>query len=107
MVKAKLGFYYTFRLVATEPQILVHALKWEEMAEVPAETYKVKPNDHSPMGGCSCPAWTNNCKHMKCVREAITSGKINELYKWQWTEKGGWQELTDIKPIDEWNIGDG
>lgn len=102
MVKARLDIYYTFKIMSQPgEQLLVHALKWEEFSDVPIETYRIMPDNHSATGGCSCPAWTSACKHRKCVDEARQDGKINELHKWKWTEKHGWAEVDDIRSIED------
>jgi len=103
MVRAKLPIYYTFRVVEQEP-LKVECKKWEEGSDLPMETYKIEPDNPSIHGGCSCPAWTNNCKHMKCVKEARQDGKINELYHWKWDEKAGWTRIDDIRSIEEFDI---
>jgi hypothetical protein len=100
MVTAKLPVYYTFR-VMTEDPLVVECKKWEEFADLPMDTYVIHPDNHSPTGGCSCPAWKNNCKHMKCVREARQDTKINELFHWKWSEKKGWERIDDIRSIED------
>lgn len=102
MVRAKLDVYYTFKVMSEpsvsvhSPAFLVHCYKWEEFGDMPLETYKVSPNNRSAVGGCSCPAWTANCKHRKCVEEAIKDGKAYEFHKWRWAERGGWEQNTDF-----------
>lgn len=100
MVRAREQYYYTFRLV-TESPVKVECMKWGEFDDVPTATYTIHPDNASPTGGCSCPAWTNNCKHMKCVREALADGKINELFHWKWDEKRTWTRVDDIRSIEE------
>lgn len=92
--------YYTFRKVRDIP-LLVEAMKWDDNVsdEIPVETYKVKPEDQG-MFKCSCPAY-RECKHYKCVHEAIQDGKIDELWSWMWSERGGWQRVDDIKTVEE------
>jgi hypothetical protein len=95
MVRASLQYYYTFKKVGD----IVECHKWEEGTGDPVGiTYKIKPGQIYM--GCDCPAW-RKCKHQTCVEEAIESGKINELWKWKWSEKKGWQELNDIQPLEE------
>lgn len=100
MVRAKLQYYYTFKVVSGDGEALkVEAHKWEEeTGDHSGTTYIVRP-DNSWMG-CSCPA-TRTCKHWNCVQEAVKDGKINELWKWRWDEKQGWTELKDIQPLEE------
>lgn len=100
MVRAKLSVYYTFRVMEESP-LKVECKKWEEGADVPMETYVVHPGDACVVSGCSCPAWTNQCKHRRCVDEARRDGKINELYHWKWDEKGGWTRVDDINSIED------
>lgn len=102
MVRAKLGHYYTFRIISQPNNTLVvECMKWEEFASQPGTTYKITPHLPGSHGGCSCPAWKDQCKHRKCVTEAMESGKIDELWKWRWDEKRGWQPIDDMKSLDE------
>lgn len=94
MVRQKLDVYYTFKVTGQDP-LRIDCYKWTEFDDVPTDTYKIMPHNKGPLGGCSCPAWTSNCKHMKCVDEAIADGKINELWKWRWSEREGWQLQQD------------
>jgi hypothetical protein len=93
--------YYTFRLLQLEP-LMVQAMKWDSMVseEVPLDTYLVKPDNAGYFGACSCPAY-RECKHYKCVQEAKTDGKLDELWKWIWTEKNGWLPVDDIPTVEE------
>lgn len=98
-------FYYTFkRVLPAEAGMLekVECHKWEASGEHTGVVYKVIPG--TSWQGCDCPAW-RECKHQKCVQEAFDSGKIDELWKWRWDEKGGWQMLDDIPSIEE--VGNG
>jgi hypothetical protein len=102
VVRAKLDVYYTFKIVSgAGEQLKVHCLKWEEFSDVPLTTYTILPENHSPTGGCDCPAWTSQCKHRRCVDEALKDGKAQEFHKWRWYEKGGWVETQDISSIED------
>lgn len=98
MVRAKLQYYYTFKIAGENP-LIVEAHKWEEeTGDHSGTTYKINPNND--WQGCDCPAW-RKCKHQRCVQEAIESGKIASLWKWRWDEKKGWTELKDIVPMED------
>jgi len=104
MVRAKLQYYYTFKVAndgSETGQVIVECHKWEELSGEHADTYRVKPGVE--WMGCSCPAY-RHCKHQKCVQETIETGKFRELWKWRWDEKHGWQELKDITPIEEMQL---
>lgn len=94
--------YYTFRKVKDAP-LTVEAKKWDDNVsdELPVETYVVRPEGIG-LSKCSCPAY-RECKHYKCVHEAMQSGFIDMLYEYMWTERRGWQKLDDIRPIYEGN----
>lgn len=97
--------YYTFKVVSEVGQPLrVAAHKWDENVsdELPVTTYYVMP-EGSGLSKCSCPAY-RECKHFKKVLEAMSDGKIDELWFWLWHEKTGWKKLDDIKPVDEWEL---
>lgn len=100
VVYAKMQYFYTFKVVSQDGEpFKVDCMKWEEATgEGPVEIYHVKP-EHQWMA-CSCPAY-RKCKHQKCVEELLEDGKIQELWKWRWDEKKGWQPLDDIQPIEE------
>lgn len=106
MVRAKLQYYYTFKVVSgmlPGEELVVECHKWEEeTGDHAGDIYKVRP-DGSTFVSCSCPAY-RECKHLKCVKEARADGKIDELWKWRWDENQGWKELDDLKPIEEWNL---
>lgn len=89
-MKKKPGHYYTFRLVSGNP-LKVDCYKWDELLDEVVETYHIQPNNTTIHGGCSCPAWRNDCKHMKCVKEAIELGRLDELHVWSWKD-GVWTE---------------
>lgn len=95
--------YYTFRKVKDGP-LTVEAKKWDDMVseDVPIETYIVRP-EGAGLSRCSCPAY-RECKHYKCVVEAMADNKINELWAWKWTEHQGWIKLDDITPIQDWAV---
>jgi hypothetical protein len=95
VVRAKLENYYTFKIVGREP-LMVDCVKWDEMGE-PLETYHINPNSFEARTSCSCPAYTWQCKHRKCVEQAMREGRMEELWKWKWDPKGGWQELDDMR----------
>ncbi|MEB3025854.1 hypothetical protein, partial [Parvimonas sp. M13] len=95
---AKMGIYYTFRLLAEHP-LKVEAHKWEEFGDMPIATYVVDTGNPSNRG-CSCPAFTSQCKHKRCVEEARERNILGELFQWKWLEKGGWQKTDDIRPIE-------
>jgi hypothetical protein len=120
MVRQKLPYYYTFQVVK-QPEGLAgqgsdnwvfNCNKWEEGNErAPTETYKVNTANHA-FGGCSCPAWKNNCKHLACVMHLISpqgEHMMEELWKWAWEEGtpkekaagGVWYKLDDIKTVEE------
>lgn len=61
-------------------------LKWAEGDDIPSDTYVVIPGNGWSTHACNCAAYSI-CKHQRAVREAITDGKINELWKWRWLEK--------------------
>ena len=100
MVKAKLAIYYTFRELSVSP-LVVEAIKWEDGSDLPLTTYKVDPVNPSYLGGCSCPAYKRDCKHMKCVEEARETQKVGSLHKWLWREKTGWEPVNDILDFGE------
>lgn len=93
--------YYTFRKVKDAP-LTVEALKWDDNVsdELPVATYIVRP-EGGGLSKCSCPAY-RECKHFKCVTEAMSDGKIDEFWHWIWHEKKGWERVEDIRTIDEW-----
>ena len=96
--------YYTFKVLTpqvepTSMDFQVECTKWDEFNEdIPEESYKISPANRTAVGGCSCPAWKWDCKHVKCVNEAIADGKIHSLWQWKWTEKKGWEPLDDFDP---------
>lgn len=99
MVKAKLNYYYTFKVVSKpREELRVEAHKWDEMGGH-EETYIVRPSGCSFIA-CTCPAY-KECKHLKCVKEACVDGKIDHLWEWKWDEKNGWARLDDIQPFEE------
>lgn len=103
MVRAKLQYYYTFKVTSKQGEPLrVECHKWEEeTGEHSGTTYIVAPEKlEAWLGKCSCPAY-RTCKHVKCVEEALADGKAQEFWKWRWDEKNGWAELKDIQPIEE------
>lgn len=102
MVRAKLQYYYTFKPKVIDGELkVVECHKWEEATGEHAEMYRVQVGVE--WRGCSCPAY-RACKHQKCVRELIESGRIQEPWKWRWDEKAGWQEMDDIP--EEITLGD-
>lgn len=90
--------YYTFKVVNLDP-LKLECHKWEREGEHTGTIYKVEPT--MQFRGCDCPAWKNNCKHMKCAKEIVESGKLDELWKWRWDEKAGWQQLDDIPTVED------
>ena len=84
MVMAALDHWYTFRVIETEP-LKVECTKWEDGG--PVETYRIDPDNQSPSGGCSCPAWTTNCKHRLALEAARADGKLWEAWKWIWRQR--------------------
>lgn len=96
--------YYTFKV--TTPKVDPHSMdfqmevhKWDAYNDSqPIETYKVAPANKTAVGGCTCPAWKWDCKHVKCCLEARDTGKLDHLWNWMWTEKQGWIELDDMDP---------
>lgn len=105
MVKAKLDVYYTFQIMSKPDEaLLIHCKKWEEFSDMPIETYKVMPDNKTAVGGCSCPAWKWDCKHVKCCLEAKQFGYLDELWRWTWSEKGGWVRRDDIQTIEELDL---
>lgn len=119
MASAKSGIYYTFKVMTPElnvrdPNFLVQCHKWDEYGDEPMATYRLLPNNHSAVGGCSCPAWKANCKHRKCVDELIDRGYIQEAHRWCWAEKAGWtlddtfnQGMSGLQAFMERGNGDG
>lgn len=101
MVRAKLQYYYTFKIVSGEGEPLkVEAHKWEEeTGDHSGDTYIVRP-DGASFISCSCPAF-KECKHLRCVKEAIQDGKAQEFWNWRWDEKNGWKKVDDIPSIEE------
>jgi len=105
MVSKKDQFYYTLKVLTPEAEthsmdFQMQVAKWDVYNEaMPIETYKVSPSNKTAVGGCTCPAWKWDCKHMKCCHEVIASPqKLNALWDWMWTEKHGWIELNDMEP---------
>jgi hypothetical protein len=100
MVRARLQYYYTFKIASGDDEALkVECHKWEEETGDHSGTiYTVKPG--VVYMGCSCPAY-RKCKHQTCVQEAIDTGKIGELHKWKWSEKRGWERVEDIPELEE------
>lgn len=104
MVRAKLQYYYTFKIISAPDaeQLVVEVHKWEEETGAHSgTTYKTKP--FLVWMACSCPA-TRKCKHLKCAEEAVETGKAQEFWKWRWDEKNGWRELDDIPPVEDMNL---
>lgn len=105
----KAHIYYTFKVLTptldrSDAGFTVACMKWDEMEgsdELPVETYKIAPNNRTVVGGCSCPAWKWDCKHVRCVNEAIADGKLGELHRWRWGEKTGWVQMNDLH-TDSW-----
>jgi hypothetical protein len=104
----KVKFYYTFQVVK-EPDPgdeklsgwLFNCHKWDELGgNQPIETYKVNTAHHA-FGGCSCPAWKRDCKHLKCVMELLDFGRQHEAWKWRWDEVHGWLGVDDIKSVED------
>lgn len=87
--------YYTFQLMQVNPWRIIRVNKWAEGDQEPTQWYEVFPDGRAGAGQCSCPAY-RVCKHIRCVEEAWRTGKNTELWKWRWTEKGGWEENHDI-----------
>jgi hypothetical protein len=113
MVRAALPHYYTFKITSPEGETLrAECAKWEEGGDIPVEVYKIDTNYRSPMGGCSCPAWTSECKHRRALDEAVADGKAREFWKWIFVEKKtkGKSNLVpepvdDINPIERFLDG--
>lgn len=86
--------YYTFRVITNVPNSMaVDCHKWQEGDDIPSATYRINPLYKGPHGGCSCPAWKWDCKHMKCMLEAIDKGFVDNLHNLRWSEKYGWEEF--------------
>lgn len=100
----KVTYYYTFKVSELKEDgglKTVECTKWEELGE-PVGVYKVKPGHY--FQGCDCPAY-RQCKHQKCVDEAIETGKIEALWEWRWDEVNGWTRLNDINTVEELEDG--
>lgn len=99
MVRAKLQYYYTFKVISSaSDELRVEAHKWDEMGGH-EETYVVRPTGCTFVA-CTCPAY-RECKHLKCVKDTLVDGKIDELWKWRWDEKQGWTKLGDIPSVED------
>lgn len=103
MVKDKPDYHYTFRIIGEDP-LIVEVQKWEEFSDFPTASYKVDIANPSVHSGCSCPAYTSNCVHRKCVQEALSDGKAKEFHKWWWDRKHGWHP-SGIATIEELSDG--
>jgi hypothetical protein len=86
--------HYTFRLIRSNPEIVVDVCKWED--DKRPEVYRVYPGTSS----CSCVSTKRDCKHVKMVLSMIDPEFIREMYKWGWSKGSGFFEMTDI-PVEE------
>lgn len=104
MVANRRSHYYTFRVIEEGPPIIVEAKKWNDFDDLEG-TYRIDTGNPSNQG-CSCPAYTSQCKHRKCVEEAVERGYAGEFHRWRWDEKQGWIRLDDIRSIEEMDLGE-
>lgn len=81
--------YYTFREI--QPY-LVEVTKWEDYRSLPLDTYTVSWRKNMSAHCCDCPARVP-CRHLKMLKDAIDSGKMNEPWTWIFTDE--WERVHD------------
>jgi hypothetical protein len=82
--------HYTFRLIGTNPEIVVDVCKWEDSNR--PTIYRVYPRTNS----CSCIATKRECRHVKMVLSMIDPEFIAEMYRWKWDQENGFTEMNDM-----------
>lgn len=85
--------YYTFRLTSTSLQTY-EVTKWEENRSIPLETYIIEWRKGILSAHmCDCPARVP-CRHLKMLKEALETGKMEEPWLWIYGEDG-WERVVD------------
>jgi predicted nucleic acid-binding Zn finger protein len=83
--------YYTFR--QTGP-MTYEVTKWEDNRSYPLDTYVIEWRKGILSAHmCDCPARIP-CRHLKMLKEAIDTGKMDEAWTWVYDDNG-WTAVVD------------